>query len=190
MKQAQNDNEAAVWLSPDDLTPWNRNPRHNEHAVQQVADSIARFGFAAPIVARAEDRRVIAGHTRLLAAQRLGMTKVPVRLLDVSDAEADALALADNKLAELADWDDAALSDVLAGLDDLAGLGWTDDELNNLLADTEDALPPHIEDPGIDVDGMTFAVMVTATSEADQEQVFRRISDMLGSGYEIRALCV
>ena len=75
-------------------------------------------------------------------------------------------------------------------LDDLAGLGWTDDELNNLLADTEDALPPHIEDPGIDVDGMTFAVMVTATSEADQEQVFRRISDMLGSGYEIRALCV
>lgn len=65
MTQAQNNNEAAVWLSPDDLTPWDRNPRHNDHAVQSIADSISRYGFAAPIVARREDLRVIAGHTRL-----------------------------------------------------------------------------------------------------------------------------
>ena len=155
MKQAQNDSEAAVWLSPDDLTPWDRNPRHNEHAVQQVADSIARFGFAAPIVARAEDRRVIAGHTRLLAAQRLGMAEVPVRLLDVSDAEADALALADNKLGELADWDDPMLAQVLAELDDLTGLGWSAAEVDKLIGsidhhDAPDDFPEYDDEIPVD----------------------------------------
>ena len=80
MTQAQNNNEAAVWLSPNDLTPWAQNPRDNDHAVQSIADSISRYGFAAPIVARREDLRVIAGHTRLKAAQRLNLDRVLARL--------------------------------------------------------------------------------------------------------------
>ena len=115
------------------------NPRQNNHAVEHIANSIQRFGFASPIVARREDLWVIAGHTRLRAALQLGLAKVPVRLLDVSTEEADALALADNKLGELADWDDDALADILSDWDrsNLSELGWGESELQALL-DTDD----------------------------------------------------
>ena len=136
------DHPAAIYLHPDELTPWSQNPRVNEHAVQDVANSITRFGFASPIVARSEDRRVIAGHTRLLAAKHLGLTSVPVRLIDVTDSEADALALADNKLGEIADWDESALSEIIQSLTeqgtDLTGLGWEEQELDDLVQSLDD----------------------------------------------------
>lgn len=120
-----------------DLTPWAKNPRKNDPAVDAVADSIRRFGFASPILARVEDGRVIAGHTRLKAAIKLGMEAVPVRYLDLDDDAANALALADNKLGELAEWDDAALAEILRDLEQksepIDNLGWTTDELNALL---------------------------------------------------------
>jgi site-specific DNA-methyltransferase (adenine-specific) len=152
---------AAEWIAPDTLVPWAKNPRDNEHAVQAIADSISRFGFAAPIVARRADLRVIAGHTRLKAAQRLNLDLVPVRLLDVTEQEADALALADNRLGELAEWDDAALGEALAELRaqgaDLDGLGWAEHELDELISeldpDTDDHEPepePEPDTEGID----------------------------------------
>ena len=70
-----------------------------------MAKSIKRFGFGAPIVARRADDEVIAGHTRLAAAVALGLTKVPVRFLDLDPADAHLLALADNKLNEHASWE-------------------------------------------------------------------------------------
>ena len=107
---------AAVWLPIGDLKPWDRNPRKNADAVAGVADSIKRFGFGAPIIARLADHTIIAGHTRWLAAKKLGLTHVPVRLLDISEADAQLLALADNKLGEIAEWDDDRLAQVLADL--------------------------------------------------------------------------
>jgi ParB-like chromosome segregation protein Spo0J len=128
---------AATWEAIDSLTPWDKNPRKNDHAVQTVADSIRRFGFGSPILARAADRVVIGGHTRLKAAQKLGLDKVPVRFLDLDPAEAAALALADNKLGELAEWDEEAVAEILGELEQqgtpIDGLGWDDDELRNLL---------------------------------------------------------
>ena len=124
------------WVDIDSITAWDKNPRNNDHAVQQIADSITRFGWGNPILVRRADRVVIAGHTRLKAAQLLGMDKVPVRLMDLDPAQAAALALADNKLGELADWDDAGLREVLAELEadglDLEGLGWNDEELETM----------------------------------------------------------
>ena len=93
---------AATWEPVDSLTPWDQNPRHNDEAVAQIAASIERFGFSSPIIARASDRVVIAGHTRLKAAQKLGIDKVPVRFMDLDPAQARALALADNRLGEIA----------------------------------------------------------------------------------------
>lgn len=58
---------AAEFVSIESLKPWAQNPRTNDHAVESIANSIARFGFGAPIVARRQDSRVIAGHTRLKA---------------------------------------------------------------------------------------------------------------------------
>jgi len=129
---------AAEWVPVGDLVPWDQNPRHNEDAVAEVAGSIKRFGFAAPIIARRADSMVIAGHTRLKAAHKLGINKVPVRWMDLDPAEARMLALADNKLNERADWDDDLLSGVLAQLQedgaDLEGLGWEQSELDALAA--------------------------------------------------------
>jgi len=136
-------NQAAVYVNPNDLTPWDRNPRENDHVVGEVAESIKRFGFGAPILARKEDSVVIAGHTRLKGALKLGLKEVPVRFLDLSKEEAAALALADNKLNELAVWS-ANIDDVLRDLDmegvNLTGLGWDDDELAQILKENAEDL--------------------------------------------------
>ena len=68
---------AAVWVATADLRPWDLNPRLNEPAVAKVAESIKRFGFASPLLARTNGE-LIAGHTRLKAAIKLGLDRVPV----------------------------------------------------------------------------------------------------------------
>ncbi len=132
---------AAVWVPIDDLRPWQGNPRKNSDAVEAVADSIGKFGFGAPIVARKANRQIIGGHTRLQAARRLGLTHVPVRYLDLSAEDAQLLALADNKLGEIAEWDEAALAQVLEELKganaDLEATGFDRGEIDELLADLE-----------------------------------------------------
>lgn len=128
---------AAVWVAPGDLRPWRKNPRHNDRAVDAIAESIKRFGFGAPIVARKATSEVIGGHTRLKAALKLGLAQVPVRFLDISERDAQSLALADNRLGELADWDEPALVELLQGMEPDAQLaaGWNGDEVNALLAE-------------------------------------------------------
>ena len=126
------------WVSIDALTPWDKNPRINDHAVDEVAKSITRFGWGAPILARLADGVVIAGHTRLKAAQKLHLDKVPVRYLDLDPAQAAALALADNKLNEAASWNDDALRDIISELSDqnieLDGLGWNDEQIEAIIS--------------------------------------------------------
>ena len=143
---------AAVWLLITDLKPWDKNPRRNAEAVAKVADSMKRFGFGAPILARQENHQIIAGHTRWLAAKKLGLQRVPVRLLDLDPADAQLLALADNKLGEIAEWDDDMLARVLedlkAGNADMAASGFDTKEIDRLLADlAADRLADVEEDP-------------------------------------------
>jgi len=149
---------AAVYVDPSSLTPWNQNPRHNEAAIDEVAKSIERFGFASPIVARTADGRVIAGHTRLAAALRLGLDDVPVRFLDIDEQLASALALADNKIGEIATWDDETLGQVLAELEqdgmDLGGLGWDEDELDRILEAANPPQPEPMTEDEVDWDSM------------------------------------
>ncbi len=132
---------AADWIAPTQLKPWADNPRENEQAVSVVVASIKRFGFTAPILVRKSNNEVIAGHTRLKAALILGLDRVPVRFLNLSEGEAHALALADNKIGELADWSDGS-HDVLrelASVDvDLEGLGFSDDEVADLFTSETD----------------------------------------------------
>ena len=141
---------AAEYVAVASLRPWAKNPRKNDPAVKAVADSIKRFGFGAPLIARRENGEIIAGHTRLKAAIKLGLTEVPVRYLDLSEAEAHALALADNKVGELAEWDDAGLADVLRDLTaadvSMDGLGFTSEEIAALIGGGDD--PSDTPDPG------------------------------------------
>lgn len=148
------DESAAQWVETGKLTPWARNPRKNDESVQRVAESIKRFGFGAPILARRADGEVIAGHTRLKAAVLLGLPRVPVRYLDLDPADAHLLALADNRLGEFAEWDQPALQEILGeySFDAAAAAGWTSADIekmaSELLADspgpgetTEDEAP-------------------------------------------------
>ena len=147
---------AAVWVPIDDLVAWDRNPRQNDQAVDGVMRSIERFGFAAPVVARAEDRRIIAGHTRIKAARALGLAEVPVRFLNIDAGDADLLALADNKIAEIADWDEFGLAKIIQELEaageDFTGVGFDEDEVQrliDLLGEPEEGLtdPDEVPDP-------------------------------------------
>jgi ParB/RepB/Spo0J family partition protein len=130
---------AAEWVATSALRPWGSNPRKNDDAVAAVTESIRRFGFGAPILARRANGEIIAGHTRWKAAQQLGLDRVPVRFLDLDPVDAHLLALADNRLGEEASWDDEMLAAVLADLKahdaDLAATGFSDQELAELLAE-------------------------------------------------------
>jgi hypothetical protein len=110
------DTLAAEWLAPGDLRPWPGNPRNNDGAVNAVRASIEAFGWGEPIVARAANREIIAGHTRWKAAMAMGLDRVPVRLLNITAKKAHALALADNRLGEISTWNDAGLREALAAL--------------------------------------------------------------------------
>lgn len=147
----------AVWVETKDLAPWSRNPRQNDENARRVARLIVRFGFGAPLVARAKDREVIAGHTRLKAvallpelwrgasaperarwsadARRLlERPQVPVRFMELSEFDAHLLALADNRANELSPWDMPELYDILADYeaDDAELAGWSAEELGKI----------------------------------------------------------
>ena len=108
---------AAEWVNITKLKPWKDNPRFNNAAIPEVAQSIKRFGFAAPIVARKADGMIIAGHTRFAAAKYvLNLEKVPVRWTDLDPADAKLLSLADNKLSELAAWDFNKLDSIIGDM--------------------------------------------------------------------------
>ena len=128
---------AAEWVKIDDLKPWTDNPRNNQHAIEKVAQSIKRFGFGAPIIARKEDGEVIAGHTRLEAAKQLQLKEIPVRYLDLDPVDAHLLALADNKLGEVAEWDDLKLKDIFEkesfAVDDLFIAGFDAGALDDII---------------------------------------------------------
>ena len=105
-------------MNPRDLHPWDRNPRKNGAAVEPVARSIAKVGFGSPLVVRREGMTIICGHTRHAAALSLGLDRIPVRIMDITEDQAMALAIADNKLGEMAEWDDALLAEHFRSLAD------------------------------------------------------------------------
>lgn len=107
----------------DALHPYEKNARINENAIPAVANSIREFGFRSPIIATS-DGEIICGHTRYAAAQSLGLETVPVLYArDLTPAQIKAYRLADNKVAEMAKWDNALLLEELEEiktLDDFA----------------------------------------------------------------------
>jgi DNA modification methylase len=119
------------------IRPYDKNPRQNDQAVEAVARSIREYGFRVPLVVDA-DGVIICGHTRWKAAQKLGLDKVPVHVAkDLSPEQVKAYRIADNKTAELADWNYELLPielGELAGMNyDLGLLGFSEEELAKLL---------------------------------------------------------
>lgn len=111
--------EKIVMLPVSEVRPYEKNPRKNKDAVQYVKASIEKFGFKQPIIIDG-NRVIVCGHTRLLAAKSLGMAEVPCIFADdLTDEQVKAYRLADNKVAEFAEWDSDLLNIELGDLADL-----------------------------------------------------------------------
>jgi len=121
------------------LRPYDKNPRINDKAVESVSKSIEKFGFNQPIVCN-QDNIICVGHTRWKAASGLGLEKVPVYKIPMSEEEFIAYNIADNRTSENAEWDEKLLSRLLKDLEDtdMSMLGYTGfslDELEDLMGD-------------------------------------------------------
>ncbi len=131
-------------LKTDSLIPYARNSRtHSEAQVAQIAGSIREFGFTNPVLIDAENG-IIAGHGRIMAAQKLGLTEVPcIRLDHLTETQRKAYVIADNKLALNSSWDEEMLGLELSQLKDedfdLGLIGFTDEELNSIYSDDEES---------------------------------------------------
>lgn len=128
------------------VTPYDNNPRMNDDAVAKVAESIKAYGFRQPIEVD-EEGIIITGHTRLRAAQSLGMEKVPVIVAHgLTDEQVRGYRIADNKTSDYAIWDNKKLLEELGELPDDIFTGFTvsdqfddvlDEQDNSVLEDNE-----------------------------------------------------
>ena len=124
-------------INIDDIKPYKRNPRKNNLSVEPLKRSIQKYGFNVPLVID-NNGEIITGHTRYIAAKELGLKSVPcVRKEDLNKKEIKEYRIADNKVAELSEWDDTLLKlelDDLVDLgSDLKNIGFESKELDDLL---------------------------------------------------------
>jgi ParB-like chromosome segregation protein Spo0J len=140
------------------IRPYEKNPRQNDDAVDAVAASLKEFGFRSPIIVDG-DGVIVCGHTRLKAAQKLGLAKVPVHVAkDLTPEQVRAYRIADNKTSDLSDWDYDILPIELSELQDagfdMGLLAFDEDELAKLLKvepteglTDDDAVPEPPDEP-------------------------------------------
>lgn len=132
----------------EELVPYENNPRNNENAVEYVANSIKEFGFKVPIIVDCNNV-IVAGHTRLLAAKRLGLEKVPCIVADdLNEEQIKAFRLADNKVSEYATWDFEKLELELEKLDfEMTEFGFDEIDEEESAEIIEDEVPEVPEEP-------------------------------------------
>src|SRR5690554_5960368 len=134
------------------LQEYENNPRNNDEAVDAVANSIKEFGFKVPLVITS-DNVIIAGHTRLKASIKLGLSEVPCIIADdLTEEQIKAFRLADNKTSELATWDLSKLEEELIDIDmDMLQFGFEDLESDIPDNATDDDFDPDSEIPDVPV---------------------------------------
>lgn len=137
--QAQIDADGGELARVKDLVPWAKNPRINDIAAKMLAEFISQRGWGSALLVQRGSNRIIGGHTRLKAAKKLGLDRVPVRYVTCDDRTADALAMADNKLGEVAEWNSPGVAEILSqfGLEEAEAMGWDSAALEQLAKDVE-----------------------------------------------------
>jgi len=168
------------------LIPYARNAKkHDDAQVGKIAGSIREFGFNNPVLIDSENG-IVAGHGRVLAAQKLGMASVPcLRLSHLTDAQRRAYILADNRLAEIGGgWDEEMLKLELADLGDL------DVDLEAIGFGEEDLAEVAEEEEEKSTDGNfaeQYAVTVICKDEAHQRKIYDKLT---ADGLECKVVCV
>ena len=136
-----------VLMNISDIRPYEKNPRKNDEAVKYVAESIKEFGFKVPIVVD-KDNVIVAGHTRYKAAKKLKLIEVPCVVADdLTEEQIKAYRLADNKVAEKAQWDFDLLAEEIGALSDFDMIVFGFEEI---LEETEEEL--EAEEDGYEVE--------------------------------------
>lgn len=139
------------YCNPEELIPYEKNPRDNRAALDAIELSIEEYGFTNPILVN-EEKVILAGHTRREAAILAGLEKVPYIVVDgLTEAQQKAYRLADNKLSELSIWDEDLLKEELEDLldedYDISLTGFSDVDLTDILKDEEDLEDIEPEEP-------------------------------------------
>ena len=173
------------------LKEYENNPRHNEAAVDKVAASIKEFGFKVPIIMD-QNNVIVAGHTRLKAARKLGLEKVPCIIADdLSPEQIKAFRLADNKVSEFATWDEEKLHTELMDLKvidfDIESFGFDIKEINEPEENIESDFD---EDEEINTESNfnykeQYGVIVMCKNESEQEEVYNTLIEL---GYECKVV--
>lgn len=127
----------------DELEPHPDNPHQGD--VNVIVASIRKHGFYGSVVAQKSRMRIVAGEHRWRGAAKAGLKHVPTVIIDVDDETAQRIMLADNRLAEYGQYDDAKLAELLQSLPDLDGTGWREEDLSDLLDDLGDIEIVHDE---------------------------------------------
>ena len=158
-----------------ELIPYARNSRtHSDEQVSQIMASIKEFGFTNPILTDGKDG-IIAGHGRLMAAQRLGIEEVPtIELSHLTDAQKKAYIIADNKLALNSGWDEDMLKIELSELDEIgfnySDLGFDFDIDIEEINDEEKILKNEEYKE-------KFSIIIDCDSELHQEEIFYNLTN-------------
>jgi site-specific DNA-methyltransferase (adenine-specific) len=127
------------YVNINDLHPYENNPRNNDEAVEYVANSIKEFGFKVPMVID-KNNVIVTGHTRLKAAQKLGITKIPcITANDLTDEQIKAFRLIDNKVGESSYWNYELLNKEIEDIlnIDMEKMGFLDIDMNIEWENTE-----------------------------------------------------
>lgn len=114
----------------DQPRPRKDNPRRGD--IDAIAESLERSGQYRPIVVNKPTGEILAGNHTYSAAKRLGWTRIAATFVDVDEDQAARIVLADNRTADLGDYDDTLLLDMLKSLDELAGTGYTQEDIDAL----------------------------------------------------------
>lgn len=158
------------------LHTYYRNPRHGN--IDAVAASLQRNGQYRAIVVNkgthtGRPMEVLAGNHTLKAARKLGWATITAHIIDVDDDQATRIVVADNRTSDLATNDDEMIAELLQGLDDLEGTGYTLEELEELTAPDDDPIDSGVEDEYRE----RFEVVVECGSEEHQERIFQKLTE-------------
>jgi hypothetical protein len=169
------------------IKPYGKNPRINDAAVDAVVQSITAFGWRQPIVVDG-DGVIIVGHTRWKAAQKMGLTSVPVHVADgLTPEQAKAYRLADNRSGEFAEWDFSLLAEEIDGIGAELQVQIDALDFDGLL----EGAPPALPEEGLtdaDASGAyaeQYGVIVVCKSEEHQRQVYERL---MADGHNVKVV--
>lgn len=159
--------------------------KHSERNLSAIVASLRKFGQQKPIVIDGKGI-ILAGNGTYEAAKRLGWDTIAVVQTDLQGSEATAYAIADNRTAELAEWDETALAETLRALQseefEIEAAGFTNDEVDGLLEKLGSEIVPPGEEKQF---GGDYAVIVTCKDEADQEQAYGKLTKL---GYNCKVV--